>query len=216
MTSAGSDALRSAPDISREDAVHRQSAATETTCRQCGPGVTAVVVGGTLIRLPCITGLFSHLFRISFREAPSTGLSLSSGSSNLKMPLLRRLAGVIVSLLLLQTSVGAAGGVNCASASGRMGGVGSTMKHGPMTMPDTPKSSSALAVSVTTSAPLDKSCADSHGAACIAIGSCTSTGNLTAARSMEAPRTPAGAVFLQPAAMAQSPGPSPEVPPPRA
>ena len=143
-------------------------------------------------------------------------VSLSFGSKTTEMPLLRRLAGVIVALLLLQTSMAAASGVNCASASGRMGGVGSTMKHSSMTMPGTPKSSPALAALVTTSAPLDQSCADSHDAACLAMGSCTSTGRIQLTRSMELPRTPAAVVYLQPAAMAQSPSPAPEVPPPRA
>ena len=133
-----------------------------------------------------------------------------------KVPLLRRLAGLIVSLLLLQTSIAIAGGVDCASASGSMGAVGSAMKHSSMAMPDTPKSSSALAASVTTSAPLGQSCADSHGAACITMTSCASTASLPSTQSIGSPQPLSEAVALQPPAMAQSPGSSPDVPPPRA
>ena len=131
-----------------------------------------------------------------------------------EMLFLRRIAGVIVSLLLLQTSIAAAGGFDCASCSEGMDADGST--HGSMTMPDTPKSASALDASVPTSAPLGQSAADSHGAACISMVSCTSPGSLPSTRAVESPPTHAAGVIPEPAAMAQHPGPAPEVPPPRA
>ncbi len=133
-----------------------------------------------------------------------------------EMPFLHRITGVIVSLLLLQMSITAADAVGCASASGRMGGVGSTMNRASVTMPDTPRPSSALAASATTRAPLDYSGADSPEAACMTMGPCTFTGNIPSTLSMELPRTPAGAFSTQPASMAQGPSPAPEVPPPRA
>ena len=133
-----------------------------------------------------------------------------------RMPLPRRIAGVIVSLLLLQTSMTAAVGVSCASVSGQVGSVGSTMQHGSTTMQDAPKSSPVLAASVTPSAPSDQSCADSHGAACITMRSCASTESLPSTGSMESPQSHAAGVSLEPAAMTQNASSAPEVPPPRA
>lgn len=118
----------------------------------------------------------------------------------------------MVSLLLLQSSVTAVGGVACASASERMGSA-SLMNHGSTAMPGTPRPVSEFIVLV----PADQLCADAHGASCIAMGSCTSTGSLPSARSMDSPRPPPGAtVALQPSAIPQSPSPTPDVPPPRA
>lgn len=131
------------------------------------------------------------------------------------MPPVRKIARVLVALLLLQANIAAAGAFDCASCTEPMDGDSPAMTHESMGMVDAAETATGVDPYASMATLTDRS-ADSHGVACITMLSCASIGGLPSTRALEAPPGHTAGVILQPAPMVQSPGAAPEVPPPRA